>query len=103
MAQSAPWRGWFWLGLGLLCLLWPSSSYAQNANPITITIDQVGFDAQGHVLNGGWYPVISTIENSGADIQVQVVIETGFGQGRFNPTGRFAWWRAQTSAFVAAG
>lgn len=80
MAQLARWRGWIWLILGLICLLWPSLSYAQNANPITITIDQVGFDAQGHVLNGGWYPVITTIENSGADLQAQVVVTTGFGQ-----------------------
>lgn len=80
MAQSARWRGWFWLGLGLICLFLPNLSHAQNANPITITIDQVGFDAQGHVLNGGWYPVITTIENSGADLQAQVVVSTGFGQ-----------------------
>lgn len=80
MAQSARWRGWFWLSLGLICLFWPNLSHAQNANPITITIDQVGFDAQGHVLNGGWYPVITTIENSGADLQAQVVVSTGFGQ-----------------------
>ena len=80
MAQSARWRGWFWLGLGLIYLFWPNLSHAQNANPITITIDQVGFDAQGHVSNGGWYPVITTIENSGADLQAQVVVSTGFGQ-----------------------
>ncbi|GAA5527794.1 hypothetical protein [Herpetosiphon gulosus] len=80
MAQSAQWRGWFWLGLALVYLLWPSPSYAQNADSITITIDQVGFDAQGHVLNGGWYPIITTIENSGADLQAQVVVTTGFGQ-----------------------
>ena len=80
MAQSARWRGWFWLGLGLICLLWPNLSHAQNADAITITIDQVGFDAQGHVANGGWYPVITTIENSGADLQAQVVVTTGFGQ-----------------------
>ncbi|MCA0351739.1 MAG: DUF4350 domain-containing protein [Chloroflexi bacterium] len=80
MAQSARWRGWFWLGLGLICLLWPNLSHAQNADAITITIDQVGFDAQGHVANGGWYPIITTIENSGADLQAQVVVTTGFGQ-----------------------
>lgn len=80
MAQSARWRGWFWLGLGLIYLLLPNLSYAQNADAITITIDQVGFDAQGHVANGGWYPVITTIENSGADLQAQVVVTTGFGQ-----------------------
>ncbi|WP_110513511.1 hypothetical protein [Herpetosiphon llansteffanensis] len=86
MAHSARWRGWLWLGLVLAYLLWPSASYAQNATPITISIDQVGFDAQGHVLNNGWYPVITTIENTGADIQAQVVVETGFGQADVRQT-----------------
>ncbi|KPL88785.1 hypothetical protein [Herpetosiphon geysericola] len=86
MAHSARWRGWIWLGLVLAYLLWPSSSYAQNATPISISIDQVGFDAQGHVLNNGWYPVITTIENTGADIQAHVVVETGFGQADVRQT-----------------
>jgi hypothetical protein len=49
---------------------------AAQSPPITITIDRVGYDLQGHVRSGGWFPVLVTVENQGADIQGTLVIRT---------------------------
>ena len=65
--------------LGLLFLIsiflsTPLPTFAQN--PISITIDQAGFDDQGHVLIGAWFPVVVTIENGGGDVQGTLTVET---------------------------
>jgi hypothetical protein len=52
---------------------------AAQSPPITITIDRAGYDLQGHVRSGGWFPVLVTVENQGADIQGSLVVRTDGG------------------------
>jgi hypothetical protein len=78
MSKQRTWvRHVGWL-LSLCCLLTalPSTVLAQS-NPVEVSIERIGFDAQGNALNGAWVPVVVTGVNTAADIRGSLVIDSG--------------------------
>jgi len=66
-----------WL-LAWCCLLslLPSSAQAQGGS-VEISIDRIGFDAQGNALSGAWVPVVVTVTNTAADLRGTLQVQSG--------------------------
>ncbi|HYF63483.1 MAG TPA: hypothetical protein VD886_11760, partial [Herpetosiphonaceae bacterium] len=60
----------------LLALFGALAPAAAQSPPITVTIDRVGYDLQGHVRHGAWFPAVVTIENQGADARATLAVRT---------------------------
>ena len=53
---------------GLIALVFGVIAPVAAQNPtISITIDRIGYNPQGNVRDGAWFPVVVTVENTGAD------------------------------------
>jgi len=58
----------FIICLGLIALVFGVIAPVAAQNPtISITIDRIGYNPQGNVRDGAWFPVVVTVENTGAD------------------------------------
>ncbi len=61
------------------CYLLVALPTAAQGNPVEVTIERIGFDAQGNALSGAWIPVVVTIANPAADLRGTLEIQASAG------------------------